>query len=138
MMPRVLWNIAIGAFALLVLACSIFVIIAVFAPGVGAQALPPPFTATWQRPGVARLAWSVSPGVHETCLIKAPAAGISVLIGCWYDLPAGPTGLNLGASGPSDASFRPSAGDRYVLTEDNWAVSTAQLRGVLLLPLVAR
>jgi hypothetical protein len=101
------------------------------------QPAPAPFTAHWQRPNVARLAWSVAPGVHETCLIKQPSAGISVLIGCWYDLPVGPTGLTLGDAGPMDASFRPTAGDTFTLTMDG-AASTAQLRGVVYLGVMRR
>ncbi len=98
-------------------------------------ALAPSFSATWQRPGVARLNWSQPANVHETCLIKAPAAGISVLIGCWYDLPAGDTGLTLGAQGPMDASFRPAAGDVFTLTQDGQK-EHAPLVGRVFLPVV--
>jgi hypothetical protein len=101
------------------------------------QPAPAPFAATWQRPGIARLSWTQLAGVRETCVIRAPAAGISVLVGCWYDLPAGPTGLTLGASAPVDASFRPTAGDTFTLTMDG-AASTAQLRGVVYLGVMRR
>ena len=113
---------------------------AVLAFALSLQSAPPPFRATWQRPGVARLAWSVPGGVVETCLIKEPARGSSVLIGCWYDLPAGPTGLSLGAQGPIDGSFRPTAGDVFVLTQDNQTVARAELRGVVYvaLPVIMR
>jgi hypothetical protein len=96
------------------------------------QPAPPPFTATWQRPGVARLSWAQPAGVHETCVVRN-----TTLIGCWYDLPSGATGLTLGASGPMDANFKPQAGDVFVLTQDG-AARWAQLRGVVVLPLVAR
>jgi hypothetical protein len=93
----------------------------------------PPFTATWPRPTVARLSWAQPDGVHETCVIRN-----TTLIGCWYDLPTGPTGLSLGDTGPIDANFKPQAGDVFVLTMDGAAAARAELRGVVMLPLVAK
>jgi hypothetical protein len=105
---------------------------AILALGLLLQPAPPPFTATWQRPGVARLSWAQPAGVHETCVIRN-----TTLIGCWYDLPAGATGLTLGASGPSDAAFRPAAGDVFTLARDG-AAAQAELRGVVYVGIVRR
>jgi hypothetical protein len=89
------------------------------------QPAPPPFTATWQRPGVARLSWAQPAGVHETCVIRN-----TTLIGCWYDLPSGATGLTLGDSGPIDAEFQTTGGRCVSLAQDG-AARWAELRGVV-------
>ena len=89
------------------------------------------FTATWQRPNVARLNWTQPAGVHETCLVKN-----TTLIGCWYDLPAGLTGLSLGATGPMDANYRPVAGDVFTLAYDGNLAGRAPLRSVVYLGVI--
>lgn len=99
---------------------------------------PPHFTATWQRPAVARLSWSQPAAIHETCVIRIPAAGASVLIGCWYDLQAGATGLTLGGVGPMDGNYRPTALDVYELSFDDGVAERAALRGVVYLPVFSR
>lgn len=106
---------------------------------------PPPFSAVWQRGGIARLSWTQRAGVRETCVVRGigdggwgmGAAQSSVLIGCWYNLPAGPTNLTLGNAGPMDASFRPQAGDVFELAQDGVG-ERASLRGVVYLGVVRR
>lgn len=99
---------------------------------------PAPFSATWQSPTSARLAWAQPAGVSETCIVRIPAAGVSVLIGCWYDLPAGATGLTMWDTGPVSASFKPQAYDTYALTFDSEEAARAALRGVVYVPALRR
>jgi hypothetical protein len=89
-----------------------------------------PFTAVWVRPNIARLDWVQPVGVHETCLVREEGdTGRSVLIGCWYDLPAGKTGLTLGGTGPMDGAFRPQARDSFQLMQDGVQGESTQLWG---------
>lgn len=97
------------------------------------SAPPPPLTAQWQRPHVARLSWTQPAGVRNTCIFRGVVETQSILIGCWADLPAGATGLSLGGKGPMDGNLKPQPRDIFILDQDG-AVSTAQLRGVVYLP----
>lgn len=94
------------------------------------QPAPAPFSAVWQRPGVAAIRWTQPAGVSETCLFRRPVSSGDILIGCWDDLPEGATGLSLGASGPMDGAYRPQAHDIFVLTMDG-ADQATQLRALV-------
>ncbi len=91
-------------------------------------------SATWQRPSVARVAWSQPAGIDQTCLYRAPVNQSAILLNCWGDLPQGNTGLALpGATGNDHTRF-PAVGDVYTLTMDSNIVASAPLRAVLRLP----
>ena len=96
------------------------------------SAPPPPFTAVWQRPHVARLAWVQGAGVRETCLVRN-----TTLIGCWYDLAPGPTVLILGDAGPMDANYKPQAGDSFTVAQDG-VTERARLAGMVYVASVRR
>jgi hypothetical protein len=98
-----------------------------------------PFTAVWQRSGIARLDWVQPAGIHETCLAREEGdTGRSVLIGCWYDLPAGATGLTLGGTGPMDGAFRPQARDSFQLMQDGVQGESTQLWGRVYMPVALK
>lgn len=101
------------------------------------QPAPAPFSAVWQRPGVAAIRWTQPAGVSETCLFRRPVSSGDILIGCWDDLPEGATGLSLGASGPMDGAYRPQAGDVFILDQDG-VTERAQLAGVVYVGVVRR
>lgn len=96
------------------------------------------FTASWLSPGVTRFDWTQPAGVNQTCLIREPRAGTSVLIGCWSDLAPGRTGLTLGNKGSIDGNYRGAAGDTYALEFDGVVVERAALVGRVVLPVVRR
>lgn len=91
---------------------------------------PPAFRATWLGTSAARIEWSQPAGVHLTCLYRN-----QTLIRCWQDLPPERSILELGRTGPLDASAHVAAGDIYTLTQDG-ATQQAPLRGVVWAPLV--
>lgn len=91
-------------------------------------------SATWLRPGVARVAWLQPAGVHQTCLYRTPQTGSQALINCWTDLPPGNTGLNLPGASSNDYTRFPVAGDVYTLNMDGNQVAQERLRAILRLP----
>lgn len=74
---------------------------------------PQPLTATWERPGIARLSWS-----GAGCLWKG-----DTFIRC-YD--AGGV-LRLGARGPLDGAYRPRVGDVFTLVRSDGTEERATL-----------
>ena len=98
---------------------------------------PPPFTAVWQRPGVARLAWSQPSGTTRACLTRVPHGGQSVPLDCYDDIPPGPVAILLGATAPVDGNARSQAGDTFVLDIGDTR-ARAQLRGVVYLGVVRK
>lgn len=81
-----------------------------------ARAEPPGLAlrARWTGPGQAVISWQQPAGVRLTCLSRQPSGGQAVQLRCWPDLPPGTMAMRLG--GPlTDAAYRPSRGDTYVL-----------------------
>lgn len=117
---------------------SAFIVILVLlaATAIARAAPPPTFTARWDGPGRATVAWSQPPNIHLTCLYRDPADASPILVRCWLWLPPGGYGVLLGSEAPVDGNLRPQGGDEYVLTHDE-QVSRAPLRSVSYLP-VAR
>jgi hypothetical protein len=131
------WNALVIALAFVVLACTLFVVFASFAHGVGAQSAPDPhFTARWASKGVARLSWQQPADVRLTCLSRE-AAGHVWPIRCWRDLPADTYVLMLGDVGPLDFSAHPQVGDHYLLALDD-TMERAELLSVVWLAMVRR
>ncbi len=91
-------------------------------------------SATWLRPGVARVAWSQPADVYSTCLYRTPASQTAILLNCWSNLPQGNTALALPGATGSDHTRFPFAGDVYTLTMNGNAVASEALRAVLRLP----
>ncbi len=100
------------------------------------QNTPAPFTAVWVRPGVARLEWTQPPNVVEMCLIRKPINEAGILIGCWYNLPAGETGLTLWDKGPVSGIYQPRANDAFIWAFDGVESGAAQLHGFVFLPVM--
>lgn len=99
--------------------------------------LEPPFRATWQSPGVARLSWTQPASTTRACLTRIPASGQAVALDCYDSVPPGPVVLLLGATGPVDGMARPQAGDSYAL-EVGGASERARLAGVVYLGAIRR
>lgn len=99
---------------------------------------PPPFTATWLRPGVVRLSWQQPADTTRACLARIPAIGAAVALDCLSDIPPlSRVVMLLGSVGPMDASARPAVGDVYVLTMGGHT-EQATLMGRLFLPWAGR
>ena len=67
-------------------------------------------TATWTSPHAARIQWTQA---QTMCLYRTPAAGATVLVGC-YD-GVGRVTIRLGADAQQDAAYHPQYGDRYTI-----------------------
>ena len=91
-------------------------------------------SATWQRPGVARITWEQPADVAQTCLYRTPSNTAQVFIGCWQQLPADTIILMLPGATQNDYTWFPAVGDVYILTMDGDTVASEPLRGVLRLP----
>ena len=90
-------------------------------------------TATWLRPGIARIAWSQPASITLTCLYRKPVNNGATLVACWNNLPAGLVALTLPGVAPHDASMQPAVDDVYTLWVDG-ATAHATLRGLVLMP----
>jgi len=100
--------------------------------------LPPPFTATWQRAGIARLEWTQPAGQTRACLTRIPLGGQPVALDCYDDIPPGTAVvILLGVTAPVDGQARPQAGDSYVL-DIGEAHARAHLASVVYLGVVRR
>ncbi len=92
------------------------------------------FSATWQRPGVARLTWVQPEGNTRACLTRIPANAQQVALDCYDNIPAGSqVVILLGATGPMDGNMRPQAGDSFGLRIGDERY-TALLRTIVRLP----
>lgn len=81
---------------------------------------PPPLRAVWERPGVARIAWS-----GAGCLWKD-----ATFIQC-YDVSGV---LRLGDKGPLDGAYRPAAGDVFRFVRPDGREERSPLRGIVYFP----
>jgi hypothetical protein len=92
------------------------------------------FSATWQRPGVARLTWTQPDSTDRACLTRIPANGQPVALDCYSGIATGAqVVVKLGATAPLDGNYRPQAGDRYAVQIGN-QVYTDTLKSVVRLP----
>lgn len=73
----------------------------------------PQLTAVWTGPGSATIQWEQA---ARGCLYRVPSEGSAVFVGC-YD-GAGQVNVSLGATGGTDAAYRPRAGDVYLVQID--------------------
>lgn len=81
--------------------------------------LTQPLTAVWERPNIARVTWS-GPG----CLWKG-----QTFIQCYESSGT----LLLGASGPLDHAYRPTAFDVFRLVRSDGTVEQTQIKSVVYL-----
>jgi hypothetical protein len=78
--------------------------------------LTQPLTATWERPGVARVSWHGAGCLfHNRTLYRCYDGGRTLLIG--------------GAQ--TDGAYRPRVGSIYTLQRPDGTIEQAQLRGVV-------
>ncbi len=128
------WNALVIALLVLLLACTIFVVFASFAYGVGAHSRAE-LTARWASPTIAAIRWQQPAGVALTCLTRETASGQRWPIRCWANLPAGATYTTLGDVGPRDYTAHPEIGDHYLLTLDD-REERADLLSLVWLPIM--
>lgn len=86
--------------------------------------LAPPFTATWDRPGVATIRWLQT---ERGCLYRESAIGERVFAGCFEG--AGTVSVTFGRVGPLSGDLRPTAGDVWIL-DSGGVTQRATLRSV--------
>jgi hypothetical protein len=92
------------------------------------------FSATWERPGVARLTWMQPTDTSYACLTRIPASGSAVPLDCYHTItPGAQVVIHLGATAPVDGNFRPKAGDNYELYVSG-ETYTSKLQTVLRMP----
>jgi hypothetical protein len=102
--------------------------------------LSAPMTATWSRPGVVDIQFTQDADTRETCILREPQNSQAILVQCWQkpSLPPGRIIIRIGAQAGLDGRYRGQAGDYYIVTQDGRRARRAQLRGVIVLPVLRR